>query len=444
MNPSRGFEYSAKSDYLCFPINRYSVYDTDSYDVIVIGAGAAGMMAAGTAARNGKKVLVIEKMEKAGRKIRITGKGRCNLTNARPPEEFASQVRTNAEFFATAFAEFNNRATIRFFERQGVKLDVERGDRVFPRSGKAWDVANALEAWCLDNGVEFRFNTRVTGLLTLGNKIFGVRYMNRRGFERKEEARQVIIATGGVSYPATGSTGDGYTFAADLGHTIEPLRPSLTPLISPHPQLRDLHGLLLRNVRATLFIDNEPVREEFGEIGFSERGIEGAIALRMSRDAVDALIDERRVKIVLDLKPALTPEILRERIHREIAGMPEEEFFAELMRKLVPKPMVMPLCRELDIQSKTYLKKIDDRLIDRLITVLKGFVLPVTDYAPFEYAVVTAGGVCCDEINRHTMESLKIKGLYFAGEVLDLDANTGGYNLQIAFSTGRLAGMLKQ
>lgn len=422
------------------------MYDnhTDSYDVIVIGAGAAGMMAAGTAARNGKKVLLIEKMEKAGRKIRITGKGRCNLTNARPPEEFASQVRTNGEFFATAFAEFNNRATIRFFERAGVKLDIERGDRVFPHSGKAWDIANALETWCLDNGVEFRFNTRVTGLLTLGNKIFGVRYMNRRGFERKEEVQQVIIATGGVSYPATGSTGDGYTFAADLGHTIEPLRPSLTPLISPHPQLRDLHGLLLRNVRATLFIDNEPVREEFGEIGFSDRGIEGAIALRMSRDAVDALIDERRVKIVLDLKPALTPEILRERIHREIAEMPEEEFFAELMRKLVPKPMVMPLCKELDIQSKTYLKKIDERLIDRLITVLKGFVLPVTDYAPFEYAVVTAGGVCCDEVNRYTMESLKIKGLYFAGEVLDLDANTGGYNLQIAFSTGRLAGMLKQ
>ena len=283
------------------------------YDVIIIGAGAAGMMAAGTAAQNGKKVLVIEKMEKAGRKIRITGKGRCNLTNARPPEEFAEQVRTNADFFATAFAEFNNRATIRFFERRGLKLDFERGDRVFPHSGKAWDVANTLEEWCRDNGVEFWFHTRVTGLMTLGGKIFGVRYMNRRGFERKEEAARVIVATGGVSYPATGSTGDGYTFASEAGHDIEPLRPSLTPLVSPHPQLRELHKLLLRNIRATLFIDGEAVREEFGEIGFSERGIEGAVALRMSRDAVDALIDGRRVKLSLDLKPALTIEILQER-----------------------------------------------------------------------------------------------------------------------------------
>ena len=372
------------------------------YDVIIIGAGAAGMMAAGTAAQNGKKVLVIEKMEKAGRKIRITGKGRCNLTNARPPEEFAEQVRTNADFFATAFAEFNNRATIRFFERRGLKLDFERGDRVFPRSGKAWDVANTLEEWCRDNGVEFWFHTRVTGLMTLGGKIFGVRYMNRRGFERKEEAARVIVATGGVSYPATGSTGDGYTFASEAGHDIEPLRPSLTPLVSLHPQLRELHKLLLRNIRATLFIDGEAVREEFGEIGFSERGIEGAVALRMSRDAV------------------------------------------ELLRKLLPKPLVMPVCKELDIQSKTYVKKIGDKEIDRLIALLKGFVLPISDYAPFEYAVVTAGGVRCDEVNRYTMESLKVKGLYFAGEVLDLDANTGGYNLQIAFSTGRLAGQLKQ
>ena len=414
------------------------------YDVIIIGAGAAGMMAAGTAAQNGKKVLVIEKMEKAGRKIRITGKGRCNLTNARPPEEFAEQVRTNADFFATAFAEFNNRATIRFFERRGLKLDFERGDRVFPHSGKAWDVANTLEEWCRDNGVEFWFHTRVTGLMTLGGKIFGVRYMNRRGFERKEEAAWVIVATGGVSYPATGSTGDGYAFAADLGHTIEPLRPSLTPLLSSHAQMRYLDKVLLRNVRATLYVDNEPVREEFGEIGFSDRGIEGAVALRMSRDAVDALIEEKRVKLVLDLKPALTEEVLHERIAREIAGLQPNEFFGELLRKLVPKPLVMPLAQEVDIRANCYVGKITEEQITRLVRTLKGLTFPITDYAPFEYAVVTAGGVRCDEVNPYTMESLKVKGLYFAGEVLDIDANTGGYNLQIAFSTGRLAGSLKK
>ncbi|MBQ1226693.1 MAG: aminoacetone oxidase family FAD-binding enzyme, partial [Alistipes sp.] len=200
------------------------------YDVIVIGAGAAGMMAAATAARNGKQVLLMEKMEKAGRKIRISGKGRCNLTNARPPEEFKEAIRVNADFFEVAFAEFNNKATIRFFERNGVKLEIERGQRVFPKSGKAWDIANALMEYCLDNGVEIVYNTRVTGILTMSDKVYGVTYVNKRGFERKEEAENVIIATGGVSYPGTGSTGDGYIFANDLGHTIEEVRPSLTPL----------------------------------------------------------------------------------------------------------------------------------------------------------------------------------------------------------------------
>lgn len=416
----------------------------EPFDVIVVGAGAAGLMAAGTAARTGKRVLLLEKMEKSGRKVRISGKGRCNVTNARPPEEFLEHVRTNRAFLTQAFAEFNNRATIRFFERQGVKLDIERGERVFPHSGKAWDIANALLAYCVDNGVTIRYETRVTEILTVGGRIFGVRYRNKRGFERKEECARVILTTGGVSYPGTGSTGDGYAFAADLGHTIEPLRPSLTPLRSIHAQLPYMHGLLLRNVRATLCIDGEPVHEEFGEIGFSERGIEGAVALRLSREAVDALIDGRTVKLVLDLKPALDAETLRDRIAREIAELGPTELFAELLRRLVPKQLVLPLANELDIHSKLYLSKLTDTQIERLIKTLKGLTFPVSDYAPFEYAVTTAGGVRCDEVNPYTMESLKVKGLYLAGEVLDLDADTGGYNLQIAFSTGRLAGLLKQ
>jgi predicted Rossmann fold flavoprotein len=353
-------------------------------------------------------------------------------------------VRTNAEFFKVAFSEFNNRAAIRFFERAGVKLDIERGDRVFPQSGKAWDIANALLEFCVENGVRIIYNTRVTEIMTLGDRVFGVKYINRRGFERKEECAQVILATGGVSYPATGSTGDGYAFAADLGHTIEPLRPSLTPLVTAHARSRFLDKVLLRNVKAVLYVENEPVREEFGEIGFSDRGIEGAVALRMSRDAVDALIDGKRVKLVLDLKPALTEEVLCERIAREIAGLQPNEFFGELLRKLVPKPLVMPLAQEMDIRANCYVGKLSEEQITRLIRTLKGLTFPVTDYAPFEYAVVTAGGVRCDEVNPYTMESLKVKGLYFAGEVLDIDANTGGYNLQIAFSTGRLAGLLKK
>lgn len=414
------------------------------YDVIVIGAGAAGMMAAATAAKNGRRVLLMEKMEKAGRKIRISGKGRCNLTNARSPEEFREAIRTNADFFDVAFAEFNNKATIRLFERLGVKLDIERGQRVFPHSGKAWDIANALLDYCVESGVEVMYDTRVSDVLAIDGKVYGVRYFNKRGFERKEEAPNVIIATGGVSYPATGSTGDGYIFADKLGHTIEAVRPSLTPLRTSHPQRKYLDGLLLKNVAARLYVDNELVREEFGEIGFSERGIEGAIALRMSRDAVDALIDERKVKIVLDMKPALTEEMLTERIRREIADMQPEEFFAELLRRLVPKPMVIPLAHELDVHSKNYIRKVTDAEIARLVKVLKGMTFPIVDYAPFEYAVVTAGGVRCDEVNRYTMQSNKVSGLYFAGEVLDIDANTGGYNMQIAFSTGRLAGQLRK
>lgn len=414
------------------------------YDVIVVGAGAAGMMAAATAAKNGRRVLLMEKMEKAGRKIRISGKGRCNLTNARPPEEFREAIRTNADFFDVAFAEFNNKATIRLFERLGVKLDIERGQRVFPHSGKAWDIANALMDYCVESGVEVMYDMRVSDVLAIDGKVYGVRYFNKRGFERKEEAPNVIIATGGVSYPATGSTGDGYIFADRLGHTIEAVRPSLTPLRTSHPQRKYLDGLLLKNVAARLYVDNELVREEFGEIGFSERGIEGAIALRMSRDAVDALIDERKVKIVLDMKPALTEEMLTERIRREIADMQPEEFFAELLRRLVPKQMVIPLAHELDVHSKNYIRKVTDAEIARLVKVLKGMTFPIVDYAPFEYAVVTAGGVRCDEVNRYTMQSNKVSGLYFAGEVLDIDANTGGYNMQIAFSTGRLAGQLRK
>lgn len=414
------------------------------YDVIVIGAGAAGMMAAGTAAKSGKRVLLMEKMEKSGRKVRISGKGRCNVTNARPSEEFAEHIRANADFFAPAFAEFTNQSTIRFFNKLGCKLEVERGDRVFPKSGKAWDVATALLDYCVDNHVKIVYNIDVKSIIAVGNKVYGVTYINKRGFERKEECTEVILATGGVSYPATGSTGDGYGFAADLGHTIEPLRPSLTPLISDHPQMQRLSGILLRNTNAQLWVDCEMAREEFGEISFSERGIEGAIALRLSRTAVDAIIDGKDVKLVLDLKTALTPEMLKERIDREMAELEPTEQFSELLWKLVPKPLIIPICEEIGLHSRIYVSKITEKNISDLIQLLKNYTFQITDYAPFTQAIVTAGGVSCDEVNPETMESKIIKNLYFAGEILDLDADTGGYNLQIAFSTGKLAGMLKK
>ena len=414
------------------------------YDVVVIGGGAAGLMAAGTAARTGKKVLLLEKMEKPARKVRITGKGRCNLTNARPVEEFAENVRTNGEWLHVAMSEFTNRATMRFFERMGVKLVTERGERVFPASGKAADIANALEFYCRDYEVDIQCNSRVTEILVADGKVYGVKYMNKRGFVRKIEVANVIIATGGVSYPATGSTGDGYTFADRVGHSVESVRPSLTPLVSNHPQIEYIKSVWLKNINARLFVAGDMVREEFGEMSFSDRGLEGAVILRLSRDAVDALLEEKSVKIELDLKPALTEDILRERIKREVAEMKPEDFFAELVRRLVPKPLVVPICKELDVHSRLYISKVSDKEFERLIKVLKGWSFPISDYMPFEYAVVTAGGVSCSEVNEYTMESLKIKGMYFAGEVLDVDANTGGYNLQIAFSTGHLAGLLKK
>ncbi|MFI3302858.1 MAG: NAD(P)/FAD-dependent oxidoreductase [Rikenellaceae bacterium] len=415
----------------------------NNYDVIVIGAGAAGMMAAGTAAKSGKRVLLIEKMEKSGRKVRISGKGRCNVTNARPVDEFTEHVRANAEFFAPAFEAFNNRTTMKFFERMGCKLETERGERVFPKSGKAWDVANALLDFCVDNHVKIVYDTPVSEVLAVGGRAYGVKYINKRGFARKEEAQKIIIATGGVSYPATGSTGDGYMFAADLGHEVEPVRPSLTPLISNHPHIHRMEGLALKNTNAKLFVDGELIREEFGDISFSDRGVEGAIALRLSRNAVDALIDEKEVKLSLDLKPALTEEILRERIAREVESMEPTEVLGELLRRLVPKFLVIPISEHLGLYSSVYISKVTDEQKEKLIALLKNFELPIVDYAPFEFAIVTAGGVSCEDVDPETMQSRKIKGLYFAGEVLDLDADTGGYNLQIAFSTGRLAGMLK-
>ena len=333
---------------------------------------------------------------------------------------------------------------MRFFERMGVKLVTERGERVFPASGKAADIANALEFYCRDYDVEIQCNSRVTEILVADGKVYGLKYMNKRGFIRKIEVANVIIATGGVSYPGTGSTGDGYTFADRVGHSVESVRPSLTPLISNHPQIEYIKDVWLKNINARLFVAGEMVREEFGEMSFSDRGLEGAVILRLSRDAVDALLEEKSVKIELDLKPALTEEILRERIKREVAEMRPEDFFAELVRRLVPKPLVVPICKELDVHSRLYISKVSDKEFERLIKVLKGWSFPISDYAPFQYAVVTAGGVSCSEVNEYTMESLKINGMYFAGEVLDVDANTGGYNLQIAFSTGHLAGLLKK
>ena len=414
-----------------------------NYDVIVIGGGAAGMMAAGTAAQNGHKVALLEKMEKPMRKVRITGKGRCNLTNDKPREEFLAKVQTNADFFESAFDTFDNKKLVRFFEKKGVKLATEQGGRVFPKSGKSWDIADALNIWCKDLEVDIINHAKVEELLLIGKKVRGVSYRTKKGFARRMEAPKVIIATGGASYPATGSTGDGYALAHSAGHTIEPIRPSLVPLVCSLPDFSYLSGLFLRNIKAKLMVDGTVVSEEFGEMSCSQRGLEGAVVLRMSRQAVDALIDERQVELSVDLKPALEEDILMDRIEREIEALDPEAPTVDLLRKMMPRELVGSIVRIIDSHQKRAVKLFDEKRREALVKALKDFRFPISDYRPFEEAIVTAGGVSVDEINPETMQSRIISGLYFAGEVMDLDANTGGYNLQIAFSTGYLAGLLK-
>lgn len=413
------------------------------YDLIVIGGGAAGLMAAGTAAERGLKVALLEKMEKPARKIRITGKGRCNLTNIKPVDEFMEKVLVNREFFVPSYTAFDNRALVKFFEKKGVKLETEQGGRVFPKSGKAWDISDALIEWCEEAGVEIICYAQVQNLLLLGDKIRGVNYRTKKGFYRRMEAPAVVICTGGASYPATGSTGDGYVMASEAGHDIEPIRPSLVPLSISLADKDFLNGLLLRNVRVGLLVDGECVAEEFGEMSFSTRGAEGAVVLRMSRKAVDALIEDKRVELSIDLKSALDEQILSDRIDREMAELTEDNVTADLLRKLMPKELIMVIARMIDLHPKRSLKEFTETAKRALITTLKDFRVPVSDYRPFEEAIVTAGGVDVSQVNPNTLESRLVGGLYFAGEVLDLDANTGGYNLQIAFSTGRLAGQLK-
>lgn len=416
------------------------------YDVIIVGAGAAGMMAAGVAARAGRKVLLVEKMEKAGRKVRITGRGRCNVTNSKPREEFLEHVRANAEFFEPAFKGLSNQSMPLFFKRLGVKLTEERGDRLFPESGKAWDIADALADWAKDEGdVEVLFNTKVTEIIVTAGKVRGVRVTTRKGYPRNLEAGAVIVATGGVSYPSTGSTGDGYRFAHDTGHRVESVRPALVALESSDPVVSELKGANLRNVGVKLLIDNEVAQEEFGEMEFTQRGMDGAVMLRVSRRAVDALIDGREVAIDIDLKPALDEPMLLARIEREIEGMPvpEEATCGELMRKLLPKPFVEPFASRAGVILRDGVSRMTDAQKLSLVTALRSWRLPVVDYRPFEEAIITAGGVAVDDIDPLTLQSRLVQGLYFAGEVLDIDGDTGGYNLQIAFSTGYLAGQLR-
>lgn len=409
------------------------------YSVIIVGGGVAGLVAAAGAAAAGARVLLLERMEKPARKLRITGKGRCNITNLRPRDEFLAKVRSGADFMSYAFDQFDNNATVEMLKSIGLEVVAERGERLFPASGKAWDVAEVLIGHAARCGVEIRNNSRVKHLIINNNTVGGVVIYGTNGEDVEIPSRCVIMATGGVSYPATGSSGDGHQMAYDAGIEIEPLRPSLVPL---EVDASGLKGLALKNVSLRLMIDGNVAEERFGDTEFTSEGvISGPIILQISRKAVDALIDERAVELVLDLKPALSVAKLEGRIAREYEALGGSTKLRILLGKLLPAPLHGRVAAQADLPVNTPLEKLTERDATRLIAALKGLVFKVYDYRPFTEAIVTAGGVALGEVDEQTMESRKIQGLFFAGELLDIDADTGGYNIQIAVSTGRLAGL---
>lgn len=400
--------------------------------VIVIGGGAAGMLAAGTAAERGLNVVLIEKNKVLGKKLMITGKGRCNITNACDDvETLLKNVVRNRRFLYSAFYSFDNMRTIDFFEGLGVKTKVERGERVFPLSDKSADVTAALRKYLIDGNVEI-IRDRVDEICVENGKITGVKCKDR-GFMR---ADSVITATGGISYPITGSTGDGYTFAEDLGHTIERLKPSLVPL-TVNENISELCGLSLKNISVVVNDDKgKVIYKDFGEMMFAHFGLTGPVILSAS-----SFIENPRGCIVhIDLKPALNVKQLDERILRDFSKNMNRDLINGL-NDLLPKAIIPYIVRLSEIPPHQKINSVTAASRRRLTELIKNLEFNVTGFCPPEQAIITSGGVSVKEINPSTMESKLVGGLFFAGEVIDVDALTGGFNLQIAFSTGRLAGL---
>lgn len=411
--------------------------------VIVIGGGAAGMMAAAAAADRGHQVTLLERNEKLGKKVFITGKGRCNLTNASDIEEIFEHVVTNRKFLYSALYGFDNRACMDFFEENGLRLKVERGNRVFPASDHSSDVIRTLEKKLKGLSVEIRLHTRVESLVTESlltesgcdkRRIKGVR--DER--ENYYEADAVILATGGVSYPSTGSTGDGHRMAEETGHKVTELYPALVPLKAREGFCRDLMGLSLKNVTATFKEGKKVLYSEFGEMLFTHFGVSGPIILS-GASVINQRLAKNEIQLFIDLKPALTEEQLQNRLTRDFEENRQKQFKNAcgglFPARLIP---VMIALSGIDPDKKACeISKEEKRNFARCI---KALPLTITGTGGYEEAIVTKGGVSVKDINPSTMESKQVSGLYFAGELIDVDAFTGGYNLQIAWSTGRLAG----
>lgn len=408
-----------------------------SKKVIVVGAGAAGTMAAGTAAENGAEVFLLERNDKIGRKVMITGKGRCNVTNdiGDDVQKFISNIPGNGRFLYGAYSSFNSQDVMYFFEDYGVKLKVERGNRVFPESDKAVTIVDALNSYITDMGVK-RKQERVTTLITEDDCVKGV----ITDFGNEYYADSVIIATGGLSYPKTGSSGDGYKLAESVGHTITTLRPSLSALVCREGICSECMGLSLKNVSIKV-IDAKKKKEiydDFGEMLFTHFGVSGPMILSASAHMRD--MEKERYEILIDLKPALSHEKLDARILRDFADNTNKSI-SNVLALLLPKSLISPVLKLSHIKQSEKINQITKEMRKNLVDTIKGIKLTVTDFNDINEAIVTSGGVKVSEINPKTMESKICKGLYFAGEVIDCDGYTGGFNLQIAFSTGHLAGI---
>ena len=403
--------------------------------IIVVGAGPAGFMAAAKAAEYGASVLLLEKMKQPGRKMLITGKGRCNITNAAPIAEIVKNIPGNGSFLYSALHAFDNEDVRGFFRELGIETKVERGGRVFPVSDRAADAVEALIAYLHELGVKIETESRVAKILTEGGRAVGVVLASGA----KLTADAVVLAVGGASYPGTGSTGDGYEMARRLGHTVGAILPSLVPLVTEDDWVKDAQGLSLRNVRVTLLADDKKIGEDFGEMMFTHFGVTGPIVLSLSRAAARALAAGKFVELALDLKPALSPEILAARVQRDFEKY-RNKVLKNAMRDLLPGKLIEPVLDAAYLPSEKPVHDLrrEERL--RLSETIKHLVLTVEKTRPLAEAIVTAGGVSTKEIHPKTMESKLVPGLYFAGEVVDVDGFTGGYNLQAAFSMGAAAG----
>lgn len=412
-------------------------------NVIVIGGGPAGMMAAITAAEYGNNVTIIEKNSDFGKKLLITGKGRCNITSSLYMSEFIKNTPGNGQFLYSAFQNYTNTDIIDFLKNQGLEVKEERGNRIFPVTDKSIDVLNCFKSKINELKIKKLFNTRVQKILVQNGEVLGVR-------TEKEiiQTDKIILATGGKSYPLTGSTGDGYLIAKNIGHKVTEIIPSLVPLvIYEKNECKEMQGLSLRNVGIKIIDEskNKLIYEDFGEMIFTHFGISGPTILSGSAHLVrykeiDNLMKEQKIKLQIDLKPALTEEQLDERILRDFKEFKNKQF-KHALDKLLPQKMIPIVIEKTKINEEKRVNEITKEERRNLVKVLKKFELTIKDFRPVEEAIITSGGINIKEINPKTMESKLVKGLYFAGEIIDVDSYTGGFNLQIAYSTGYTAGM---